>query len=280
MKKFSIFSIIIFASFCAFAIDNSPFLHPQPHGGVKSYTETNFEITTKFGDYYKTPQVRFQHKFNENGLEIESIEYSATNRLISKTIYTYNEDGKIALQICYDDKENAIWQISTTFDSNGDKLEDSEFDGKDNLTGKSVYKNECGNPVEETYYNSKGELIWKNIYKYSDANQLEESFSYFSNGRLDIRCKYKYDKFGKLLEITSFDASDKIVSNEVFIYNDDDTVNEYAIYGADGKRRTQIFYKYDENKNCVKSTTYNVAQKFGTTVNEMVDQSDFEYEYR
>ncbi|MDE6068739.1 MAG: hypothetical protein K2F89_07315 [Treponemataceae bacterium] len=82
------------------------------------------------------------------------------------------------------------------------------------------------------------------------------------------------------MEITSFDVFDDLAEREVFSYNEDFTLNEYTVYGADGKRRTRIFYKYDENKNCVKSTTYNVAQKFGTTVNEMIDQSDFKYEYR
>lgn len=273
--------MILFAiGFCVFAIDNSPFLRPLPYGEVKSYTETNFEITTKFGDYYRTPKTKFFHELNDEGLEIRYTEFSAIGQIVNRVEYTYNDDGNLFSQICYDGKENALWKIITSFDENGIKSEDCEYDGKDNLTGKSVYKNEGSNPVEETYYNSKGELIWKNIYKYSDANQLEETFSYFANGQLDVRCKHKYDKFGKILEITSFDASDKITSNEVFSYNDDDTINEYAVYGADGKRRTRIFYKYDENKNCIKSITYNVTQKFGTVVNEMVDQSDFEYEYR
>lgn len=280
MKK-NLFAMIIFASgLCAFAIGNSPFRRPLLHGEVKNYTEINFEITTKFGDYYRTPKIKFLHEFNDEGLEIRFSEFTAVGQLVNRIEYTYNEDGNLFSQICYDSKKNTLWKIISSFDENGVKAEDCEYDDKDNLTGKTVYKNVDSNPTEETYYNSTGELVWKKIYKYSDANQLEESFSYSADGQLDIRRKHKYDKFGKLLETASFDASDKIISNEVFSYNDDDTINEYAIYGEDGKRQTRIFYKYDENKNCIKSITYKVTQKFGTVVNEMVDQSDFEYEYR
>ncbi|MBD5439795.1 MAG: hypothetical protein HDR33_02005 [Treponema sp.] len=280
MKKILSATILFAICFCVFADDASQFFLPRPFGNVKNYTETNFEITTKFGDYYRTPKTNYFHEFNENGLEIRSSEFNAAGQIVNRIEYAYNDDGNLFSQICYDDNGKIFWKIITSFDENGIKSEDSEYDGKDNLTGKSVYKNEGANPAEEIYYNAKGDLIWKNTFKYSDANLLEECCSYFANGQLDTRKVYKYDSNGNLLEITSFNVSDDLAEREVFSYNEDFTLNEYTVYGADGKRRTRIFYKYDENKNCVKSTTYNVAQKFGTTVNEMIDQSDFKYEYR
>ena len=69
------------------------------------------------------------------------------------------------------------------------------------------------------------------------------------------------------------------MEREQYVYNADGLLLEQALYGSDGKRRSRVFFKYDANKNIIKQTTYNILQKFGSTVNEMAGQSDFEYEY-
>ena len=78
MKKVLLSALIATAGFLAFAFDDSPFM--KPNGEPKSYTQTEFTISTKFGDYYRTPAVKYKHTFNDAGLEIESAEYSASAR--------------------------------------------------------------------------------------------------------------------------------------------------------------------------------------------------------
>ena len=277
MKKFLLSALVLAAGFLAFAYDDSPFM--KPNGAPKSYTQTEFTISTKFGDYFRTPAVKYKHTFTEAGLEIESAEYSVAGQLASKIVYEYGPGQQIASQSCYDADGNLFWKVSAIFDKNGKKAEENEYDAKGALLGKTIYKYDGSDSIDETYYNSRGDLIWKNTYKYNSEQKLIENCSYFSNGALDVKKIYVYTSDGKLSEINSYNHLNEQVAREQNIYNAEGLLAEYAVYGSDGKRRSRVFYKYDANKNVIKQTTYNIAQKFGNTVNEMVGQSDFDYEY-
>jgi len=251
----------------------------KPNGSPKSYTQTEFTITTKFGDYFRTPSIKYKHTFNDDGLEIESGEYSISGQLASKIVYEYTEDKQLASQSCYDGEENLFWKVVGVFDKNGKKIEENEYDAKGALLGKTIYKYDDPDTIDETYYNSQGDLIWKNTYVYNSEKKLTENCSYFANGALDVKRLYVYNTDGSLSEINSYNYLNEQISREANIYNSDGLLIEHAVYGADGKRKSRVFYKYDDKKNVVKQTSYNIAQKFGNTVNEMVGQSDFDYEY-
>ncbi len=270
-------ALALSSAFLAFALDDSPFMNLN--GSPKSYTQTAFNITTKFGEYFRSPATRYKHTFNEEGLEIESAENSVSGQLVERVVYEYTADKQIASQTCFDSDGNVLWKISSVFDKNGKKTEENEWDAKGVLLGKSIFKYEGPDSVDETYYNSNGDLIWKNASKYNSEKKLVESCSYFSNGTLDVKKIYVYTPSGTISEINSYNELNQQIAREAYVYNADGLLVERAVYGADGKRQTRIFYKYDDKKNVTKQTTYNIAQKFGSTVNEIVGQSDFEYEY-
>ena len=276
MRKFFC-ALALSCVFFAFAYDDSPFM--KPNGSPKSYTQTTFTITTKFGEYYRTPATKYKHTFNEDGLEIESAEYTAAGLMTDKIVYEYADDGQIASQSCFDADGNILWKVSAVFDKNGKKTEENEWDPKGALLGKTIYKYDGPDTIDETYYNASGDLIWKNTSKFNSEKKLIETCAYFSNGSLDVKKIYVYNPSGALSEIDSYNELNQMTAREVNVYNADGLLAERALYGADGKRRTRIFYKYDENKNVIKQTTYNISQKFGSTVNEMVGQSDFDYEF-
>ena len=270
-------ALALSSAFLAFALDDSPFMNLN--GSPKSYTQTAFNITTKFGEYFRSPAIRYKHTFNEEGLEIESAENSVSGQLVERVVYEYTADKQIASQTCFDYDGNVLWKISSVFDKNGKKTEENEWDAKGVLLGKSIFKYEGPDSVDETYYNSNGDLIWKNTSKSNSEKKLVESCSYFSNGTLDVKKIYVYTPSGTISEINSYNELNQQIAREAYVYNADGLLVERAVYGADGKRQTRIFYKYDDKKNITKQTTYNIAQKFGSTVNEIVGQSDFEYEY-
>ncbi|MBO4546671.1 MAG: hypothetical protein J5700_03745, partial [Treponema sp.] len=253
MKKVLLSALIATAGFLAFAFDDSPFM--KPNGEPKSYTQTEFTISTKFGDYFRIPAVRYKHTFNDAGLEIESAEYSVAGQLATKIVYEYAADKQIASQSCYDADGNLFWKVCSVFDKNGKKAEENEYDSKGALLGKTIYKYEGSDTIDETYYNSRGDLIWKNTYKYNTEQKLVENCAYFANGTLDVKKIYVYAPDGKLAEINSYNHLNEQVAREVNIYNTEGLLAEYAVYGPDGKRRTRIFYKYDAKKNVIKQTT-------------------------
>ena len=148
-------ALALSSAFLAFALDDSPFMNLN--GSPKSYTQTAFNITTKFGEYFRSPATRYKHTFNEEGLEIESAENSVSGQLVERVVYEYTADKQIASQTCFDYDGNVLWKISSVFDKNGKKTEENEWDAKGVLLGKSIFKYEGPDSVDETYYNSNGD---------------------------------------------------------------------------------------------------------------------------
>ena len=70
MKKLLAFTIAAGLTLSLFAAD--VFKYAPVTGNVKSYTETDFSIATRFGTLYRTPSSKIMHVFDSNGKEISS----------------------------------------------------------------------------------------------------------------------------------------------------------------------------------------------------------------
>ena len=149
-------------------------------GKVKSITENTYEAVEKFGQIEKgdvlvdssavyTDDGRFKI-YNEKGNKIEENYYNSNGSLIYKNTYKYDEKGNI--------------------------IEENYYNSNGRLYSKTTYKyDEKGNMIEDNFYDSDdGSLIYKNTYKYDEKGNIIEENHYDSNGRLDSKYTYEYDK--------------------------------------------------------------------------------------
>lgn len=247
-------------------------------GGVKSVTRTDFAIVSKFGEYFRTPGAKTLYKFNGAGQVVESSELNSRDGLVNKIINTYDADGNLTAETCFDSDNVQIWNTVITY-KNGKKADSSEYAKGGVLKGRTIYSYTGNNLTDESYYDGDGAIMWKNVSKYNSANQLETVDGYFADGSLDNEMQYAYTPAGKIDSISYFDGKGALTSKEVFRYDDKSTLTEVTEYNVDNKVVCRTLAKYDAKGNLAKITVYNVARKFGTTVNEMVDMSEFAYEY-
>ena len=91
--------------------------------------------------------------------------------------------------------------------------------------------------------------------------------------------KFSYNENGDVNTIDIYDSFSAKTTQEVFRYASNNTISEITTYDSDKRVITRVILKYDEKNNITKVSEYNVAQKFGTTVNELVAMSDYSYEY-
>ena len=123
-------------------------------GKVKSITENTYEAVDKFGQIEKGDVL-----------------------VDSSAVYT--DDGRFKI---YNEK--------------GNKIEENYYNSNGRLYSKTTYKyDEKGNMIEDNFYDSDdGSLIYKNTYKYDEKGNIIEENHYDSNGRLDSKYTYEYDK--------------------------------------------------------------------------------------
>jgi antitoxin component YwqK of YwqJK toxin-antitoxin module len=276
MKKSFVISAALalaFLSAQAFAFDTETTL--KVTGSAKEYTKTVYQITEKFGDYYRSPRAKFVHVFDASGREIESSELTSKDALIDRITYKY-EGRNLVETVCTDVDGKILWKVTKAYDANGNKTEESEFNASDALVNKTIWKIN-GKQLEESYYNADGSLLSKIITKNDDQDRIAEVAQYLSTGALEQKAVYTYNDAGKLSEIAYTDGNGVQTKKVVFRFDATYQITEEQTYSSENKLVVRVIYKYDALGNIIKTTTYNVAEKFGTTVNELAGISEYTY---
>lgn len=275
MKKLLSFICLAALSTSLFAID---ILNYAPiSGNVKNFTQTNFTITSKFGNYFRSPDTKIVRTLNASGKEVELVELSSKDVVLEKIVSSYDSLGNLTEQNSYNSKQELLWKSITTY-SGKQKIDCSDYDKDGILKQKIIYTYENGNLVDETGYDTEGALIWKIVTKYDDANKISVVSEYCADGSLDKETTYSYAKNGKLDSLTIYDTLTKEKNQMVFKYANDGTISQITTYNKDKEIINRLMIKYDSIGNVAKISEYEIAQKFGTTVNELVSVIEYTYQ--
>ena len=275
MKKIFAFVAVAAMSFSLFGLDI--FSYVQINGNVKNYTQIDYDIGSKFGNYTRTPVLKTITKLDNSGRAVEMTELSARDTVLNKTTSKYDVYGNLIEQNCYDADSKLMWRNVVTY-NNGQKTDTSEYDKNGNLRSKTIYSYTEGKLADETGYDGDGALLWKIVYKYNPAGKVSDIFEYSADGSLDIQETYTYLDDGRVESLVTFDAYTEETNRKVFRYASNGTLSEITTYDATKEVVNRIIIKYDAGGNVSKVSEYNIAQKFGTTVNELISMSEYSYQ--
>ena len=276
MKKLLALALTAGFTISLFAVDI--FKYAPITGNVKNYTETDFSIATRFGTLYRTPSSKILHVFDSNGKEISSSELTPKDAVINTIAAKYDTAGNLVEQICTSADGETVWKNTSTY-KNGLKTETSEYDRKGNLCARTIYTYENNLLVDESSYDGDGALIWKTIYKYDDNKRTASVNEYNPDGSLSEQLSYNYTESGAIDSLAKYDAFVREQTSLIFRYGSNGVLNEITTYDSTKQVIKRTLLKYDAKGNVNKVSEYDVAEKFGTTVNELVAMSEYAFEY-
>ena len=276
MKKLLAFALTASLGLSLFAADI--FKYVPVTGSLKAYTETDFTIATRFGTLYRTPSSKIMHVFDSNGKETTSSELTPKDAVINTISATYDTAGNLVERLCTSADGEVVWKNTYAY-KNGLKVDASEFDRKGNLRARTIYTYDNNLLTDESSYDGEGALIWKTIYKYSENGRLATVNEYNPDGSLGESNEYNYTDSGAIDSISKYDAFIGQRTSLVFRYGANGTLNEITTYDSDKQVIKRTLIKYDAKGNVNKVSEYDVAEKFGTTVNELVAMSEYSFEY-
>ena len=259
-----------------YAFDQDPTVSTL--GTVGEYTRTEYSISQRFGDYYRTVKAKYVHSYASNGKEAESRELTSRDSLVDKISYAYDSSGNLAAKICTDADGKVQWKITYAYDGAGNKADESEFNESDILMNRSIFKT-GPKQSEEALYNTDGAILGKIITKNDETGRVSEVAHYNADGKLEVKKIHTYNDAGKLSEIAHLDPNGNQIKRVVYRFDASYSVTEKQTYNAENKLAIREIYKYDSTGNVIKATTYAVAEKFGGTLNELVGISEYEYTY-
>lgn len=273
MKKIIGFICASLVGFSAFAYDITE--DTKIIGSVKSVTKTVYSISSKFGEYYRTPSVKFLTNFDASGRQLESLELTPRDAVVNKVQNTYDAYGNLLEKSAYDPEGVLLWKSVSTYDGTKNK-ETTEYSKDGSMRNKIIYSYD-DNSVDETFYDSEGTIVRKIVYYYGVNGLLEKEMEYFGDGTLDTVVAYEYGETGKISKIiTTTQGSTTLM--DVFYYTKDG-LSEVATYDSSNVLITRKIVKCDASGNIIKVTTYSVGNKFGKTMNEMTEMVEFSYQY-
>ena len=275
MKK--LLSFIAVAALCTSLFGLDILSYAPVSGNVKNFTQTDFTITSKFGNYFRTPNTKIVRTLNTSGKEVELVELSPKDAVIEKITSSYDALGNLTEQNCYNAKQELIWKTVTTYNGK-QKVDCSEYGKDGTLKEKIIYTYQNGNLVDETGYDGEGALIWKIVTKHDEANRVSVISEYCADGSLDKETTYVYAKNGKIDSITVYDTLKMTKEQLVFKYAQDGTISQITTYDDTKEIIYRVIVKYDSVGNVAKVSEYAIAQKFGTTVNDLVSVTEFTYQ--
>ncbi len=247
-------------------------------GSVSEYTKIEYAITEKFGDYYRSPKAKFVHTFNANGQETETTELTSKDNIVDRVTYIYNDKGNVETAVCTDEDGKVQWRMVSTYDENGRKIDESEYNASETLVNRSIWRF-SNKQIDESFYNADGALLEKIITKIDDKGRTTEVAQYRADGVLDEKRAYTYNDAGKLSEIVFSNPAGQQTKRIVYRFDASYDITEEQTYNQANKLVVRVIYKYDTNGNIAKTTTYNIAEKFGSTVNELAGICEYTYNY-
>ncbi len=245
---------------------------------ARTVTQTYFTIVSKFGEYFRTPTSKSVYTYDNAGRLIESSSLTPRDVLEDKITNSYDALGNLSSQVCADAEGKTLWTTSVSY-KDALKSELSEFTPTGSLKAKTIYSYTERKLTDESYYNAEGALLWKIIYKYAPNGKIEVEYEYDEDGILYDERRYSYTDSNLLDAITYYDVDGKMKIREVFRYASDKSLNEITTYDSKNTIIKRSVVKQDSFGNVSRITGYDVSRKFGTTVNEMSEMSEYIYDY-
>lgn len=278
MKKLLVLASLIFISFSAFAYDSNPI---NVIGNPFTYTKTQYSVSTKFGEYFRSPTVKHVHLFNSSGQETETVSYTAKDAIVDKLVYTYDVSHNLESTTFYDSSENVLCITKNEYNAQGQLASESEYDAEGNLVGKTIYKYDV-KKITESYYDGEGALFTREISTFNDKGKIIELCIYYGDGSLDKQHVYSYDSNGNLSTDEIYGNNKEFKGKQVYKYQAVGSiyaVSEIITYNSSNKIIERIKYKLDDYGNPTTISVYEVAEKFGATSNELTSITTFTYKY-
>ena len=175
--------------------------------GAKSYL-TGIKTYSLDGDL--TMELEYAYDMT-SGLLLESSSSVLGGRMMLRTVYDYDEEGRIVSAIGYDSVQGTNI-IKTEINYSPDGWEVINYGPDGNIVEKTVNVNDSyGNIGEVIRYDAQNRIVSKATNTYDDEGNLLEAVSTMPAANLKTRVTSKYDADGNVMEAVSYNKLDEPV---------------------------------------------------------------------
>jgi hypothetical protein len=204
--------------------------------------------------------------FDNKGNTLEEINYKVNGTITSVVTYSYDDKGNLKSFSRYTgNKEKLTYNQNIEYDSRGNKLTESGYDGVSSYTNAFSYNTDnqlieityttdkvltekrtfkySGNVTEMTISNNNQSIISKEISNYDVNKNIIEEAKYVQD-KISQKSDYSYDPSGKRIEETKQNLGN-FLYRRTFTYDSKGNVITINEEKPEGVKYDAYIYKYD-----------------------------------
>ncbi len=177
-----------------------------------------------------------------------------------KSITGYTKEIKNGIQA-----QDSFKSYVLKFDNKGNKMCEYKYSKEGKLIREKKY--DCdGKIVKEINYEISSKINYEFKFLYDENGNRTEKSMYLSGSKFYYKFKAKYDSDRKIIEDVCYDASNQIIRNDTYVYDDRSKLIK-LIMGHLG----EWVFEYDESGN--------LRKKSGNLLSGSAYGENFEYQF-
>jgi YD repeat-containing protein len=210
---------------------------------------------------------------NEKGLLISETKYYGDDSG-EKTTYEYDEKENVTAIIKYDEESEFISREEIKYDEKGSLAERRTTDVNGNQISKIVFSPVVDNKIEEQEFDEKNNLVSKTIIKFDDNSKEKSTVQTNPQGKLITRIDVTYDDNGNVIRRDYKDFYSKSVH---YTYNEKNQVVSQELLDENGMLMRKNLFEYDDDGNVIAEQTYEMDTSRGGRDKHYGTRYEYEY---
>jgi len=215
--------------------------------------DSSFLYTKKFNPKgllieTNSPAERIIYAYNDKGKLAEESFYDSSGKNVRyKDNYQYNDNGTLSTKTEYGQRQQKIFSIASTFNSQKQETERAVLDSNGKTQSKLIFSyDNKKNISNENELDLSGKIVSKKIFSYNNNNYLT-GLTIVKNDTIASKYYYEYDNLGKKIKTVCYNSDGSINYKTIRNYDAKEMLAEESTYQGTGF--SKISYQYDLKGN-------------------------------
>jgi hypothetical protein len=217
---------------------------------IKTISYINDKLISQSTKQYDSPDFLVKESTNQNSQTVTTNNNNITEKIYldengkqsGKESTQTNLAGNIIKKTVFDDKNNAISELSKIFDKEEKLIESVNDDITAKIKIKTQYEyNSEGNVLKETELLNDG-LNYFTLNQYKES-RISKKIKYNKRSQIEYQIEYLYDEMGNLIEEKYFYKSE-LISTKKYSFDAQNIKILETDINKENKITKQIFYEY------------------------------------
>lgn len=187
----------------------------------------------------------------EKGVLVEQANYIPENKLLWRSIFDYNSDGRLSGWTSLDDGGNQRWRYEYRYTDTGLIEREIARGAGDSIEEIRVYEYQEDRMQEETLYGAGNQVRWRKAYRYDEEERTRSWSVFHSDGTRIKHVEEEFDQRGRIIREAHTDGLGAVYKEVFYDYSVWDAPVRVEVFDETGTLVRYEEYELDATGNII-----------------------------